>query len=313
MIFVVGDMHGDFDALQTVISHTGALVILQAGDFGYWPEYSLHRLPAAGFRTREGELAQVHFCDGNHEDHPALRDLVKTGKTEIAPGVHYQPRGSTLRLEDGRTVLFAGGAESVDKKLRIEGRSWFPGELLEKGEVHGFPDVAVDIIVSHAAPTCISLPDTLAYGKYTDPSREALEMLLCKYRPQLWFFGHYHEFFTASHNGCSFFGLSRIDGEPEIPCGKGLVKLTSTGTEPVALHLATLYDKEILFPTGETSSIRSFDDGVSYVREDEIPEPYRTEYLAGARGTTICRTEDGVNGIYPADLRRYLRKRAKGN
>lgn len=312
MILIAGDVHGDFDALQAVVSHTGARLVLQAGDFGYWPGHSLHRLPAAGFRTMQGELATVCFCDGNHEDHPALRRLVKTGRTEIAPGVRYQPRGSTLQLPDGRTVLFVGGADSVDKGLRVKGKSWFPGELLKKSEVRKFPDVSVGIIVSHAAPACVPLPAMLADGKYTDPTREVLELLRIKYRPRLWFFGHYHTAFAENIDGCSFVGLSRIDAEPDEPCGHGLAKLTADGFEPYPLHIAALYEGKIFFPNGETAPIRYLDNSIAHVREDEIPEPYRAEYFAGAIGSTMCVTEDGIGGVYMHDLRRYLQIRAKG-
>lgn len=312
MILVVGDVHADFDALQAVISHTNAQLILQVGDFGYWPEHSLHRLPSAGFRTMRGELVTVHFCDGNHEDHPALRRLVKTGQTEIAPGIHYQSRGSVIQLLDGRRVLFAGGADSVDKKLRVKGKSWFPGELLKKAEVRKFPDTSVDIIISHAAPACVPLPAMLADGKYADPAREGLELLRLKYQPKLWFFGHYHEAFSVNIDGCSFVGLGRIDAEPDEPCGHGLAKLTAGGFKPYPLHLAALHEGKIFFPTGETALIRCMDNHVAHVREDEIPEPYRTEYFAGAVGSTMCVTEDGIVGVYPHDLRRYLQIRAKG-
>ena len=215
MILIAGDIHGDFEALQAIISHTRAKIVLQAGDFGYWPKHSLSRLPASGFRNKEDELVAVHFCDGNHEDHKALRSIALQGKTEIAAGVFYQPRGSTLALPDGRTVLFAGGASSVDKDLRIEGESWFPEEQLKKEEVQSFPALKVDIVISHAAPTCITLPPMLIHGKYTDPTREALELVRLKYKPLIWFFGHYHEAFSATVDGCHFAGLSHIDTDSD--------------------------------------------------------------------------------------------------
>ena len=267
MILIAGDVHADFDALQAVISHTGAQMVLQVGDFGYWPEHSLHRLPPAGFHTMQGELVSVHFCDGNHEDHPALRHLVKAGQTEIAPGVHYQPRGSVIQLPDGRRVLFAGGADSVDKKSRVKGKSWFPGELLKKPEVRKFPDASVDIVISHAAPPCVPLPAMLADGKYTDPTRETLELLRHKYRPKLWAFGHYHEAFTANIDDCSFVGLSRIDAEPDEPCGHGLAKLTTDGFELYPLHRAALHEGKVLFPNGEIALIRYLEKRVAYIRE----------------------------------------------
>ena len=178
---------------------------------------------------------------------------MKSGKTEIVPGVHYQPRGSVMELPGGRKVLFAGGADSVDKHLRAKGTSWFPGELLKKAEISRFPNSPVDIAVSHAAPACVPLPGMLADGKYTDPMREALELLHHKYQPKFWFFGHYHQPFTANIEGCSFVGLSRIDAEPDESCGQGLAKLTPKGFEPFPLPLAALYEGKILPDRGNRS------------------------------------------------------------
>lgn len=215
MVLVVGDVHANFAALQAVIVHTKAQQVLQVGDFGYWPNIQQFQLPKNGFTGANGKPVPVHFCDGNHEDHHSLAKLLATGTTEVAPHVFYQPRGSVLVLEDGRRVLFAGGAQSADRHLRVENESWFEEELLTQQEVLAFPPAPIDIVISHAAPASVKLPPFTLTDKQTDPSRLALDMILSLYAPKLWCFGHYHEAFTQNVQGCSFVALSPVDNYPE--------------------------------------------------------------------------------------------------
>ena len=51
-----------------------------------------------------------------------------------------------MALPDGRTVLFMGGALSVDKAWRTPGYDWFPEESITTGDLDRLPDVHVDIV-----------------------------------------------------------------------------------------------------------------------------------------------------------------------
>lgn len=209
-VMIVGDTHGVFNLLKSLVRRHNPSLVLQVGDFGYWPNHGM-RLPKLGFRDIADNVVPVHFCDGNHENHWRLMDIVSNGKDlELSWGVFYQPRGSVLTLPDGRTVLFAGGAASIDRDMRTPGIDWFPQEIFTDEEFRTlFPDVeTVDIVISHTAPESVTLPPRLDKTFY-DPSRRVLELVLHRYKPKLWFCGHFHIAFTQKLLGgeCTFMAL----------------------------------------------------------------------------------------------------------
>jgi len=215
-ILVVGDIHGMWRYINTLINKKSPDIILQCGDFGWWPKFHNTRMISSGeyerithdYGRREKKWNQygiknkntkIYWCDGNHEDHWDIKDN-KPG--EIMPGVFYMKRGSTLKLPTGENVLFMGGADSIDKKWRTIGIDWFPEELINHSQLYDLPDEKVDIVISH---TC---PEEFLYGlkliikdKTQDPCTKALSYILKKYRPKKWFFGHFHQFKQGKDEG----------------------------------------------------------------------------------------------------------------
>ena len=208
-ILIAGDVHGFFSGFQKAIAQFSPDLALQCGDFGYVPSLDMFP-PEQGFRDKKDRLVPVHFCDGNHDDCTSLRRLAgaKMSAREIAPGVFYQPRGSIIELSGGLTILFAGGAASVEKAARANRNGRLPEELLTEDDFTAFPDLpAVHMVISHAAPACVELPPPLDAPDCQDPSRSVLDMVLHRYKPKLWFCGHYHLPFSAELNGCTFRAL----------------------------------------------------------------------------------------------------------
>lgn len=243
-ILVVGDVHGTWGPLNTLINKKKPKVVLQTGDFGWWPKFHnttmihsgeydevadeiindpwdrvyIRRIPRKwdqfGLKCQE---SKIYWCDGNHEDHWDLRDERNYMKApcEVAPGVYYMKRGSTLELPDGRIVLFMGGADSIDKKYRKIGFDWFPEELITQKDVYELPDIHVDIVISHTCPKefkpKIEREAGWDIGKYTkkfyDPSTDALSHVLSKYKPGLWYFGHFHRFIRGEHDNTKWYCL----------------------------------------------------------------------------------------------------------
>jgi hypothetical protein len=57
------------------------------------------------------------------------------------------------------------------------------------------PDVPIDIVISHTCPVEFDLKvegDDWREMKEVDPSKQALSMVLNEYKPEHWYFGHYH-------------------------------------------------------------------------------------------------------------------------
>jgi len=212
---ITGDVHGCWRDLNSLVNKKSPNIVLCCGDFGWWPKEN--RKPvitwneglgisrtkkffnAYGVKTGK---AKVYWCDGNHEDHESLKQLLK--ETEVRPvevmdNVFYMERGSVLTLPDGRKVLFIGGAESIDKCDRIAGRDWFPEEIITQRDVYNLPECDIDIVVSHTCPEefydgVIEKKSGVYFSqeKLMDPSRIALSVVLDKYKPKQWFFGHFH-------------------------------------------------------------------------------------------------------------------------
>jgi hypothetical protein len=205
---VVGDIHGKWGLTNLLIEREHPDMILQVGDFGWWP-----RMEGVCWKLKGLELgdARLHFCDGNHEDHPSLLEHSnqQTAPAELYKGVVYQPRGSTIQLPDGRTVLFMGGAYSIDGQYRTVGNDWFPvEELISQKDFSRLPDCKVDIVISHTCPSCM-VPVRERYG--TDSCEKALDAILDIYHPSLWYFGHWHTIAEGvEKGGCRWFCLNDI-------------------------------------------------------------------------------------------------------
>ncbi|MFW9871483.1 MAG: metallophosphoesterase [Candidatus Thorarchaeota archaeon] len=202
-ILVTGDIHGEFGRLNNLINKKSPDIIICCGDFGYWPNVKWCN-PLTNIKLQGAK--KLLFCDGNHEDHWSLRERKSD---ELAPNIFYMPRGSTYQLDDGRTIMFMGGAHSIDKDSRFIGFDWFPEETISQRDLIDLPEVKVDIFITHTCPTEL-LHDMLKYDnrKRNDPSNHALSELWRIYKPSLWFFGHWHKYATGVMMGTRWYALS---------------------------------------------------------------------------------------------------------
>ncbi|MBR6467533.1 MAG: metallophosphoesterase, partial [Desulfovibrio sp.] len=199
-VLCVGDIHGRWAWLASILLYCQPDVCLCAGDFGWFPR--LIQPPSLALPREVLERTEIRFCDGNHEDHSSLLASAPRGSfepVELAPGIVYQPRGSAMDLADGRRVLFVGGAKSVDWRFRTRGRDWFPEEILEPRHLPS-PLPQADVVVSHTAPLRFGLDRFgrgCAFGPgfdaSPDPSRETLDLVLEGAKPRVWIAGHWHE------------------------------------------------------------------------------------------------------------------------
>lgn len=210
-IMVVGDIHADWVPLNSLIEEQRPDIILQCGDFGWWP--SLEKFKARGAIDTKG--GKLYFCDGNHEQHSDLDQ--EGGITELYENVFFCPRGSTLTLDDGRIVLFAGGAHSIDKNQRIMGLDWFEEENITYSQFDRMVShKKVDIVISHTAPREIKMSGE--EDRVRDPNRDALQAVLELYSPSLWFFGHWHRHKSGTYKDTIWCCLDYYSKNGDIWC-----------------------------------------------------------------------------------------------
>lgn len=211
-IIVCGDIHGEYGQLNMLINRHRPDMVLQCGDFGYFPKWhgktyvnDFGRLKVIDQYCIFTNGVPVYWCDGNHEDHHALIELAKKDPHSFTENTFYQKRGSYITLPDGRNVLFMGGAFSIDREWRVLNESYWEEEVLTETDLQNLPNVNIDIVISHTAPSSFDLK----IGKeFPDHSREILEYVFRKYHPKHWYFGHYHKYISGRTNGCTWFGLS---------------------------------------------------------------------------------------------------------
>jgi predicted phosphodiesterase len=222
-ILVTGDIHGFYGFLNGIIKNQDPDLVIVCGDFGYFPHVENLNKKWENINTSH---TKVVFCDGNHDDHWELRKLTNLA---IAPNVFYQPRGSTMRLPDGRNILFMGGANSIDAYRRTVGVSWWPEEVISQSDFQNLPEEDIDIFITHTCSNEIYdnfVQDHLG-GRYTprkdnDPSYHALSSLWEMYKPGQWFFGHFHINLKGTYEGTRWQALSA----PLVGSGEWWIELT---------------------------------------------------------------------------------------
>jgi hypothetical protein len=220
---VVGDVHAVWGALNTLINKKRPRTILQVGDFGYWPRMAAaetqrrtygRECPEKPKQPKAGG-ARIYFCPGNHEDWDSLD---RAESNELWPEVFYMAKGSTHTLDDGRVVLFMGGARSIDQEWRTLGLDWFQQEEINRRDMEALeanlPE-RVDIVISHTCPVEFPLNLRSMLGQaqqQNDWSQTALSRVLQILHPALWYFGHFHAPRTGYTAGCRWTCLDMAGG-----------------------------------------------------------------------------------------------------
>jgi len=213
-IIVVGDLHANWNKINKLITEQQPDIVLQCGDFGWWPIMEKKDIPESQktwkLKGIKAGRTKIYWCDGNHEEYSYLSQQGKV--VEMYKNVYHCQRGSTITLPDGRIVLFAGGACSTDRHLRTAGRDWFPEENISQQDFdYMISHEHVDIVVSHTCPTEFDVYGIGIEGKLRDPNRTALSHVLEKYKPSLWFFGHWHTHETGTVDNTKWFCLDYPD------------------------------------------------------------------------------------------------------
>lgn len=197
---VVGDSHANTGFVRRAIEvaiEEGANLIIQVGDFGWWPRTTHGQAfirKVSKYATGAG--IDLWFCDGNHEDHDRLPHGAE-GPVELADGIVFVPRGEVVTFGN-RRFLFFGGAVSVDQAWRTPGVSWFENEVASRDEIERANDAgSFDVVVAHDVPEGTELELTMRLPEAVERAcgnhRAMLAELCAAREPELWLGGHYHQ------------------------------------------------------------------------------------------------------------------------
>lgn len=207
MIFVTGDTHrSDLLYLRVFCDRHPELTkndyVIIAGDFGgVWANETLER----DLKQFSDLPVTVLFVDGNHENFDLLNaypvEMWHGGKIhKIKPDIIHLMRGQVFEIE-GKTFFTFGGATSIDKDYRVEGKSWWQQELptfeeLDEGisnlKKHGNQ---VDYIITHSCSERALAYSAIRNGatvKFHCPEVQMLSYIEESTSFRHWYFGHFH-------------------------------------------------------------------------------------------------------------------------
>lgn len=212
-IGVMGDLHGDVQhALQAfkVFADRGVTCVVQLGDWGVlWPgtnwRIALRKISRALARHQMAMMV----IDGNHEYFPKLQEfpIAADGIRWIAANIGHLPRGYRTQIGARYTLAALGGANSIDRRFRQEGVSWWPEEQISAADLRRLGSDHVDVLLGHEAPLMDERvleesardagysPADIAYAS---ASRVMFRQAVLQTRPRLTLGGHYHRHYDQT-------------------------------------------------------------------------------------------------------------------
>ncbi|AIY01617.1 hypothetical protein ART_2018 [Arthrobacter sp. PAMC 25486] len=207
-ILVAGDWHADAEWAERVIreaAKVGYRTIIHAGDLGVlWPSGGGPKTEDRFTRLLKRWLKKsgiiLIFADGNHDVHPRLRQLPlnEDGFGVISSQLLYSPRGHRFTLGGKRFASF-GGAVSIDKSMRVEGRTFWPEEAITAENLSRLGKEPVDILITHEVAAGIKVESGLIYPLGEELAHETYQQrplvadAVRNVNPLHVFSGHWHQ------------------------------------------------------------------------------------------------------------------------
>lgn len=204
MIYITGDTHGEHERFTAKDSPFKDLkkgdYLIVCGDFGYI--YFNNDEEKAFLDYLESLPFTICFCDGNHENFPAIYSYPSFKWNggyvhQIRKNIFHLMRGQVFEIE-GKKIFTMGGAYSIDRYMRKKGYSFWEEEI-PKSEEYGEAiknlkahNSTVDIVITHTAPGEI----IKKMGYYPDAHDGELtgflEWIMYDVKFKNWFYGHWH-------------------------------------------------------------------------------------------------------------------------
>jgi hypothetical protein len=233
-VVMVGDTHGNTRWVTSQIPWWAERLdgeerklAVQLGDFGYWGQDSYLRKVDKALERADMKL---WFLDGNHEHHDSLDRLRArangsgpSGGIRASEHITWLTRGSHW-IWNGRLWVAVGGAVSMDRGTRVEGRSWFAQEeISDEEEQRICLPGKVDVMLTHDAPSDVDLAlppvpcNWLPQVPRAEAHRHRLQRIVDATEPGYLMHGHYHRLYEKPvkmrHGEVRVTGLD-MDGEP---------------------------------------------------------------------------------------------------
>ncbi len=209
----IGDIHGEFDTLyyNLRINKLKNINIFVCGDIGIGFEKPVH-YQQTWKKMNEYCMKNnifIYFMRGNH-DNPIFfqEDTPQYDAVQSLSNINIIQDFDIIKTDTNK-ILCIGGAVSVDRYMRKDGKNWWRNERVKNIDLEDYiKDKEFNIIISHTAPECFGTPGmghgTLQYFFMMDPElendiknegalmNEYCDIILSKNIPMRWFYGHFH-------------------------------------------------------------------------------------------------------------------------
>lgn len=200
-VLVAGDTHGNNEWCADLVRLTTRLgldVVVQLGDFGYWEHTDWGRVFLDDLQAVCAAAGVLWvFIDGNHENHEMLRSLPVSpdGTVKVRDNIVWLPRGFRFNIAGVSFAAF-GGAYSIDRRSRVTGRSWWPGEEITDDDLAALGTEQVDVLLTHDMPLGITVTGLTRIHPDDDArsylQRRYVTEAVSAVKPKLLLHGHWH-------------------------------------------------------------------------------------------------------------------------
>ena len=218
-IYIVGDIHGKWDALFKEIDSFDMCdcTLICVGDLGIgFKDSHAKEIRALQFANDFFVARDIQFLSirGNHDNPAYFNGEIQTfSNLRLVPDYH-------IETINDKKFLFVGGAISIDRKLRKLGFSYWSDEAfkLDHSKIQ-----RCDVLITHSAPTWngpIEKSGIMSNYCQKDETlwdecleeRKQHDILIELTKPKRHYCGHFHTDSLVEFDGC----ISRILDELEI-------------------------------------------------------------------------------------------------
>lgn len=202
-LMIVGDTHGNAGAIHRkarVAQSMGCERMIVVGDFGLWPGYEgVEYLDAVNDAGREFNQ-QIIALPGNHEDHDQwekwfdLAPLDDHGFAILRSNLRLTKKVHPFKM-GGKRFYVCGGAVSIDKAWRTEGKSWWKNEEFTEenlASVEKYKGPAIDFLLTHDCSDHTQWKFRLKPDWESQQNRQRIDRAIKALRPRFHFHGHMH-------------------------------------------------------------------------------------------------------------------------
>ncbi|WP_052259961.1 metallophosphoesterase family protein [Pseudarthrobacter phenanthrenivorans] len=205
---VMGDFHGHihhFRAVTRTLKRAEIDLLLGVGDVGFdFPGAFRGKTEKRMRLLLEENGVEFIWAVGNHDNHESLssKPFNPDGTRRISDRNSNLPNGRVIE-RDGVRIGALGGAYSVDKKWRTEGKDWWPQEEPTAEEAEKLISACaqgprLDILLTHDVPMEVTglkglpgLPKQVI--EEANRTRVLLQETAAQIRPKVLFAGHWHQ------------------------------------------------------------------------------------------------------------------------